>query len=146
MQRLSTIGADLLGETLAQFDSITPRPQRHQDATFAPLLTKQHGVIDWTRNAASIERCVRGFQPWPTAYTNYHGRRLIVWKATAEVSSLSAAPGEVVFAHGDDLVVKCGDDTALRLNEVQPEAKRRMSVRDFLNGTHLKAGDRFGEV
>jgi len=146
MQRLSTIGADLLGETLAQFDSITPRPQRHHDATFAPLLTKQHGVIDWTRNAASIERCVRGFQPWPTAYTNYHGRRLIVWKATAEVSTLNAAPGEVIFAHGDDLVVKCGDDTALRLSEVQPEAKRRMSVRDFLNGTHLKAGDRFGEV
>jgi methionyl-tRNA formyltransferase len=146
MHRLSAIGADLLGETLAQFDSITPRPQRHQDATFAPLLTKHDGVIDWTRNAASIERCVRGFQPWPTAYTNYHGRRLIVWKATAEVSTLNAAPGEVIFAHGDDVVVKCGDDTALRLNEVQPEAKRRMGVRDFLNGTHLKAGDRFGEL
>ncbi len=54
--------------------------------------------------------------------------------------------GEVIIAHGDDLVVKCGEGTVLRLLEVQPEAKRRMSVRDFLNGTHLKIGDRFGEV
>jgi len=145
MSRLSVIGAELLGETLNQLDAITPRPQRHQDATFAPLLTKQHGVIDWTHNAATIERCVRGFQPWPTAYTSFHGRRLIVWKAIAEVSTLNAATGEVIFAHGDDVLVKCGDDTTLRLNEVQPEAKRRMSVRDFLNGSHLKAGDRFGE-
>jgi len=54
--------------------------------------------------------------------------------------------GEVIIAHGDDLLVKCGEGTALRLVEVQPEAKRRMRVRDFLNGTHLKIGDRFGEV
>ncbi len=146
MQRLSTIGADLLGETLAQFDSITPRPQRHQDATFAPILTKQHGIVDWTRNAAMIARCVRGFQPWPTAYTQFKNHRLILWKASAETSTLAARPGEIVFAHGDDLVVKCGDETALRVHELQPEAKRRMSVRDFLNGTHLKAGDCFGEL
>jgi methionyl-tRNA formyltransferase len=72
---------------------------------------------------------------------------LIVWKSTvADTAGADARPGEVLLAHGDDLVVKCGDETALRLLEVQPEAKRRMSVRDFLNGSHLKVGDRFGEV
>ncbi|HEV2828563.1 MAG TPA: methionyl-tRNA formyltransferase [Pyrinomonadaceae bacterium] len=146
MQRLSAIGAKLLGETLSQLDAITPRPQHHDDATFAPLLSRQDGVVDWSRNAATIERCVRGFQPWPTAYTHYKSHRLIIWKAAAEASALDAQAGEVIFAHGDDLLVKCADETALRLLEVQPEAKRRMSVRDFLNGTHLKVGDSFGQV
>ncbi|MEP6819907.1 MAG: methionyl-tRNA formyltransferase [bacterium] len=147
MRRLSVIGAELVGKTLAQLDRLTPRPQHDLDATFAPLLTKQHGLIDWSNNAATIERCVRGFQPWPTAYTHHNSHRLIIWKARiTESSSADARDGEVLVAHGDDLVVKCGDETALRLVEVQTEAKRRMSVRDFLNGTHLKVGDRFGEV
>lgn len=147
MQRLSGIGAELLSETFAQLDRITPLPQHDQAATFAPLLTKQHGLVNWLNNAATIERCVRGFQPWPGAYTHYKSHRLILWKATVtEITSGDAQAGEVLLAHGDDLVVKCGDETALRLIEVQPEAKRRMSVRDFLNGTHLKVGDRFGEV
>ncbi|HEV7684614.1 MAG TPA: methionyl-tRNA formyltransferase [Pyrinomonadaceae bacterium] len=147
MRRLAVIGADLLGETLAQLDGITPRPQHDQDATFAPILTKQHGLIDWSNNAATIERCVRGFQPWPNAYTHHKSQRLIIWQSSvADAASADARTGEVLLAHGDDLVVKCGDETALRLLEVQPEAKRRMSVRDFLNGSHLKVGDRFGEV
>ena len=150
MQRLAVVGADLLSETLAQLDQITPRPQRHQDATLAPMLTKQHGQIDWLNDAVTIERCTRGFQPWPTAYTQHNSRRLIIWKArVAETGSSDARAGEVgevIVAHGDDLVVKCGGETALRLLEVQPEAKRRMSVRDFLNGKRLKVGDRFGEV
>jgi methionyl-tRNA formyltransferase len=147
MQRLSGIGAELLSETFGQLDRITPRPQHDQDATFAPLLTKQHGLVNWSNNAAMIERCARGFQPWPTAYTHYKSHRLILWKgAVTETVSLDGQAGDVIVAHGDDLVVKCGDGTALRLIEVQPEAKRRMSIRDFLNGTHLKVGDRFGEV
>jgi methionyl-tRNA formyltransferase len=147
MQRLAGVGAELLSETLAQFDSITPRPQHHNDATFAPVLTRQHGLINWLNNSATIERCVRGFQPWPNAYTHHKSQRLIVWKASVTETALhDAREGEVLVAHGDDLVVKCGDATALRLFEVQPEAKRRMGVRDFLNGTHLKVGDRFGEI
>ena len=147
MQRLASIGADLLSETLDQLDAMTPRPQRDRDATFAPILRKTDGVINWSNPAATIERCVRGFQPWPNAYTFHKSHRLIVWRAgLIEFSAPDAREGEVIVAHADDLVVKCGDETALRLTEVQPEAKRRMSVRDFLNGTHLKIGDRFGEV
>ena len=153
MQRLSEVGANLLSETLSQLDVITPRPQHDRDATLAPLLAKADGLINWSSSAARIERSVRGFQPWPNAYTFHNSHRLIIWRASVEGSAPLGAgdsdegqDGEVIIAHGDDLVVKCGEGTALRLLEVQPEAKRRMSVRDFLNGTHLKIGDRFGEV
>jgi len=147
MQRLAIVGADLLSETLAQLDAITPRPQHNRDATFAPLLQKTDGAIDWSNPAATLERCIRGFQPWPNAYTHHNSQRLIIWRASvAETAPSGALPGEIVIAHGDDLVVKCGAETALRVIEVQPEARRCMSVRDFLNGAHLKIGDRFGEV
>lgn len=142
MSRLAEMGADLLHETLAQLDEITPRPQHDRDATFAPMLLKENGLIDWSNNAFVLERAVRGLQPWPNAYTHHQTHRLIVWRAGAtRAELLKAVPGEVLAAHGDDLVVKCGDETMLRIIEVQPEAKRRMSVRDFLNGTHLKVGD-----
>jgi len=146
MQRLATMGADLLSETLRQLDEITPRQQEESEATFAPLLTKADGLIDWSASAAAIERSVRGFQPWPNAYTYYQTRRLIIWRSEVEETSHEGEPGSVVAAHGDDLVVKCGEDTLLRLFEMQPEAKRRMSAKDFINGTHLRIGDRFGEV
>lgn len=153
MRRLSEVGAQLLSETLSQLDVLTPRPQRDRDATFAPLLAKADGLIKWSNSASTIERCVRGFQPWPNAYTFHNSHRLIIWRASAEDATPGedggrdkGQDGEVIIAHGDDLVVRCGDGTALRLLEVQLEAKRRMSVRDFLNGTHLKIGDRFGEV
>jgi methionyl-tRNA formyltransferase len=147
MQRLAGVGADLLSETLAQLDVITPQPQLDKDASFAPILRKTDGAIRWSSPAGNIERGVRGFQPWPNAYTNYNSQRLIIWKAAVtDAVASDARNGEVIVAHGDDLVVKCGDETALRLLEVQPEARRRLNVRDFLNGTHLKVGDRFEEV
>jgi len=145
MQRLAEMGADLLAETLAQLGELTPRPQHDRDATFAPLLKKEDGLITWSNNAFVIERSVRGFQPWPNAHTNFHSRGLIIWDAEPmPMGDHDASAGTVIAARGDELVVACGDRTALRLVEVQPEAKRRMAARDFLNGVHLKVGDRFG--
>lgn len=142
MGRLAEMGAELLGETLAQLNEITPRPQHDRDATFAPMLRKENGLIDWSKNAFAVGRTIRGLQPWPNAYTHHQTHRLIVWRAKAARAELSnAVPGEVVTSQGDDLIVKCGGETMLRLIEVQPEAKRRMIVRDFMNGTHLKVGD-----
>jgi methionyl-tRNA formyltransferase len=145
MQRLAEMGAELLAETLTELSELTPRPQHDRDATFAPLLKKEDGSIAWSSNAFVIERSVRGFQPWPNAHTSFHSRGLIVWDAVPMPMGEHDAPaGTVIVAHGDELVVVCGDRTALRLVEVQPEAKRRMAARDFLNGVHLKVGDRFG--
>ncbi|HKR14012.1 MAG TPA: methionyl-tRNA formyltransferase [Pyrinomonadaceae bacterium] len=144
MDRLSETGAELLGETLSQLDHLTPRPQHDRDATFAPILKKEDGSIDWSRNAIEIERCVRGFQPWPNAYTSFNGKGLTIWRAQSVSSVSGINPGEVLAAHGDDLLVQCGEQTALRLIEVQPEARKRIGVRDFINGMHVKVGDRLG--
>jgi methionyl-tRNA formyltransferase len=147
MQRLAVIGAELLGETLKRLDELTPRPQHDRDATFAPVLKKKDGLIDWSQSAFTIERCMRGFQPWPNAYTGFNSKGLTIFRADPiESPAAEAAHGEVIAAHGDELLVSCGEQTALRLLEVQPEARKRMTVRDFINGLHVKVGDRFGKV
>ncbi|HEY2961283.1 MAG TPA: methionyl-tRNA formyltransferase [Pyrinomonadaceae bacterium] len=162
MQRLSEIGAELLSETLARLDELTPQPQDDTRATFAPILKKEDGLIDWIASASAIDRRVRGLQPWPNAYTSFSSRGLTIWRAQPlECGDLSplwpkrrqvgalqgeAQPGEVVVAHGNELIVQCGAQTALRLLEVQPEARKRLTARDFINGLHVKVGDRFGKA
>jgi len=151
LERLSREGAELLSETLARFDEIEPRPQRDEDATLAPMLKREDGMIDWTQDAADIERRVRGFQPWPSAYTFYKGRRVVIWRAAvfrieAEDGKSSSRPkaGEITDARGDSLVIECGGATALRVLELQPEGKQRMSARDFINGAHARVGETLG--
>jgi len=144
MQRLAGIGGELLGETLARLHELTPRPQDDAAATFAPILKKEDGLIDWSQSAAVIERRVRGFQPWPNAYTSFDSKGLTIWRARPVATSDVAAAGEVLVARGDELLVSCGEQTALLLNEVQPEARKRIPVRDFINGMRVKVGDRFG--
>lgn len=145
MGRLAHAGADLLGDTLMRIEEIDKRPQRDEDATLAPMLRREDGLIDWSRDAFEIERRVRGFQPWPNAYTSYESRRVVVWRARPERADQNRGEeGRIIEAHGDDLVVTCGKQTALRILEIQPEGKRRMSVRDFLNGMRVRAGGRFG--
>jgi methionyl-tRNA formyltransferase len=145
MTRLSQMGAEVLSETLARLDEIEPREQDEEKATFAPVLKKEDGLVDWAFDAAQIERRVRGFQPWPNAYTTCNSQRLVIWRAgVVNDEKAEGEVGEVIRAHGDDLIVACGDETLLSLREVQPEGKRRMSVRDFLNGMRLRAGQRFG--
>lgn len=146
MERLSEIGALLLGETLSRLHELTPRPQRDRDATFAPILKKEDGLIDWSMSAIEIERCIRGFQPWPNAYTSFNSRGLTIWRAQAVSSVLEGVPGEVMTAHGDDLIVCCGRATALRLIEVQPESRKRIGAREFISGARVQVGDRFGNT
>jgi methionyl-tRNA formyltransferase len=145
MRRLSETGAELLSETLARLDELTPQPQDDSRATFAPIIKKEDGLIDWTRNAEEIERAIRGFQPWPTAYTSFNSKGLTIWEAQALLDlAPGVQPGEVVVAYRDELVVQCGNKTALRVLEVQPEARKRLAARDFINGMHVKIGDRLG--
>ena len=142
MQRLAEIGAALLSQTLAQLDEITPRPQNDAEATFAPILKKEDGQIDWSQNAADIERRIRGLQPWPNAYTSLHSKRVTIWRAEQIQMAPRYPPvGKVVHAFGDHLVVGCGEHTLLELIEVQPEGRKRMTARDLRNGMHVKTGD-----
>ncbi|HEX8069987.1 MAG TPA: methionyl-tRNA formyltransferase [Pyrinomonadaceae bacterium] len=148
LARLADLGAELLSATLARFDELTPRPQRDEDATLAPLLTREDGLLDWTLAATDIERRVRGFQPWPNAHTLLRGARLVLWHAEAWTPppehSQAQPPGTILHARGDDLVIACGAGTALRVLEAQAEGKRRMSARDLLNGLRVQTGERLG--
>jgi methionyl-tRNA formyltransferase len=151
LERLSHAGAELLSETLARFEEIEPRRQRDEDATLAPMLRREDGLLDWTLDASDIERRVRGFQPWPNAHTSYGGRRLVVWRAEVPknedesgVRRNQVKPGVIMEARGDVLTVSCGGSTALRLVEVQLEGKQRMGVRDFINGSRVHAGEMLG--
>lgn len=145
MARLSILGAEALRETLARLKEIEPREQSEEKATFAPILKREDGLVDWALDAMQIERRVRGFQPWPNAYTKYDSQRLVIRRASVLTDQEQrVGEGEILKAHGDELIVACGDGTSLCLHEVQPEGKRRMTVRDFLNGMRVQAGERLG--
>jgi len=145
MSRLAEIGADLLSETLRNLDDIAPKPQESKEATFAPILNREDGLIDWSMDAFAIERRVRGFQPWPNAHTTFNARRLILWRGVSETTHAPIhSPGQIVEAHADGFVVASGQATALRILEIQFEGGRRMSARDFINGAHIEVGATVG--
>ena len=145
MSRLAEEGAELISQTLNNINGIEPRPQVDSEATFAPILKREDGLIDWSMDAYAIARRVRGFQPWPNAFTQFRSQRLIVWAAIPEwIEQLRFSPGYIIDAVRDRILVACGDGTALRLNEIQLENSRRMSARDFVNGFHVRDGDVLG--
>ncbi len=146
MKKLSVLGADLLSETLAMYDELTAQPQDDERATLAPIMKKEDGLIDWTLSAADISNRVRGFQPFPTAFTFYNGKKLTIWKAKEVQSSRFKiqSVGEILEAKGDTLLVFCSGDSVLQVDELQLEGKRRMSVRDFLNGMKIQVGEKLG--
>jgi methionyl-tRNA formyltransferase len=146
MQRLAVLGADLLSETLVKVDEITPRPQNDAEATFAPIMQKSDGIIDWNLTAREIHNRVRGFQPFPTSFTSFQGKKLTIWK-TLEMENEKwkmEIAGEILQAKGDEFIISCGNQTVLKILELQIEGKKRMPVRDFLNGTKIEAGEKLG--
>src|SRR5437016_330479 len=121
--RLANIGAEVVSETLKQSETIGPRPQRDEEATFAPMLKREDGLVDWSMDAFAIERRVRGFQPWPGAFTAIDSKRLIIWRATSEPTDFSVLPGHIVEARTDRLDVSCCHSTVLRIGEPPPEGR-----------------------
>ncbi|CAA9382218.1 MAG: Methionyl-tRNA formyltransferase [uncultured Pyrinomonadaceae bacterium] len=146
MGRLSTLGADLLSETLAMFDELVAQPQDEALATFAPIMKKEDGAIDWNLPAKEISNRVRGFQPFPTSHTKLQDKKLTVWKSQElQISDLGfQTVGEVLEAKGDKLFIGCGNQTVLQIDELQLEGKRRMTPRDFLNGVKISVGEKLG--
>ena len=148
--RLATMGAVLMVETLQKLseDKIRAVPQDHSRATLAPILQKSDGRIDFHRHATQIRNRLRGFQPWPGAFTTFRGKNLHIWSAqVVPVDSVPERLRPAELANVDGLLlVGCGQGTALELHEVQLEGKKRMSGRDFANGHRPFAGETLGEA
>lgn len=145
MERLSYLGAELLSETLNKLDSITPQKQDDLKASFAPILKKEDGLIDWSMTAIQIKNHVLAFQPFPKSYTFFQGRRFFLWRANVYKDAEGESTAEVVLqADGDSLLIGCGSNTVLQVVEAQLEGKNRVGARDFINGSHIKVGDRLG--
>jgi methionyl-tRNA formyltransferase len=146
--RLAAIGAELMIETLSRLQAtkITPKPQNHVEATLAPILTKEDGFMDFHRPAREIYNRLRGFQPWPGAFTKFRGKVLAV-TAAKPVQPLSSEPslgdGQLLL-RGSQLLVGCGQSTVLELLEVQPEGKKRMAASDFARGYRPAQDERLG--
>lgn len=142
--RLSELGASLLLETLRGLErgEINAAPQDNAEATHAPILKKEDGAIDFRRTATEIWNRLRGFQPWPGAFTTFRAKQFTVHAAKPATES-RLDPGQLA-GRGESLFVGAGANTALELLEVQPEGKRRMSARDFFNGYRPQLGERLG--
>jgi methionyl-tRNA formyltransferase len=142
---MAAVGADLMVETIRglQARAIHSRPQDHSKATLAPILKKEDGLIDFHRSAHEVVNRLRGFQPWPGAYTSFRGKNLQIWLARAVERSL--AEGEITVDSGH-LIVGCGAGSALELLEVQMEGKKRMPAADFAHGYRPKSGEKLGSV
>ena len=141
--RLAEIGADLIIETLRGLEqaTINPTPQENSQASLAPILKKEDGLIDFSRSAMEIYNRLRGFQPWPGAYTRFRGKNLQVLKA--KPASATMPPAEL-RVEGDHLFVGCGQNTSLELIELQLEGKKRTPAHAFLQGYRPKAGETLG--
>ena len=122
-------------------------PQDDADATYAPRLTKEEGLLDFSLPALALHNRIRGLRPWPTAYTFLHGRS-VWWFITHGVSATdrrgASAPGTCVAASANGITIACGDGRAIDLLQVQPEGRRVMSARDYLAGHGVLVGQRFG--
>lgn len=142
--RLAEIAAELIVETLRALEqgSAAPQPQDHAAATLAPIIKKEDGRADFTRPAREIHNRLRGFQPWPGVFTRFRGKTLNFWK-TRPLDSGTLAPGEI-RVESESLVAGCGEGTEIVISEVQPEDKKRMSAREFINGYRPKSGELFG--
>lgn len=144
--RLAVMGAGLLVETLAGLESgsIVPVPQDDALATYAPMLKREDGRIDWSMSAFEIHNRRRGFLPWPGVYTTFRGQRLHIWRSKP-VKDINLGVFGSLHADGRRLLVACGQHTALELEELQLEGRKRITAEAFRNGQRLTRDEILGE-
>ena len=145
--RLAELGAGLLSETLPRLElgEIRPVPQDNTEATFAPMLSRDDGIIDWSQTASQIANRIRAFQPWPGCHTMLGRHRLIVWRAYAGGAAQTTErpdvpPATITGLNKTGITVACGSSTQLSIEELQIEGKRRLPARDVANGLRLTPG------
>jgi len=146
-ERLSLMGAELLGRTLNDLSAgaIDAEPQNSDAATYAPILKKEDGRTDFSRPAVEVYNRCRGFLPWPGAFTTFRGHILNIWKAKPANPIDLGPPGTLRVIAGS-LLVSCAPSTALILEEVQLEGRKRVSADAFRNGQRLKGNEILGEM
>lgn len=141
--KMSLVGADLLIETLKKLElgTLTRIKQNDKDSTYAPILKKEIGHIDWNKSSTSIINLIRGLNPWPSAYTYYESEILKIWKAQVfEECCSSAKSGEIIEILKDKgIIIKTGDG-ALIILEIQSQGGKKMSVIDYMRGHHIEVG------
>lgn len=145
--RMAAAGPDLMVRTLRGLaaGTIKPEAQDNSQATMAPMLKREDGKIEWAWRAEKIYNRMRGFTPWPGAYTSFRGTLCHIWGRPAAVEFDSAEPGVLRVASGE-LYVACGEGTWLRVEGVQREGRKRVTTKEFLSGARLVGGEKFGGV
>ena len=139
--RLAAMGADLLLETLRGLENATihPRAQTHAEATYAPLLKKKDGHIDWNRTPEQLDAFIRGMNPWPGAFTFMEGNRLKIYKALPLDAASDQPPGTVIEGFEGELRVTAGGGV-LSILEIQGASGKRLAIHDFLRGCKMPPG------
>jgi methionyl-tRNA formyltransferase len=141
---LAQLGADLLASVLDRLaaGAIREQPQDDAQATYAARLTKDDGLVDWSRSAVDVHNLIRGLHPWPHAYTFWRGQRLILLRSSPSSETTHATAGTVIATQTDVLRVAAGDGH-VQILELQAEGRRPMTAREFQAGHHLAPGDQF---
>jgi methionyl-tRNA formyltransferase len=143
--RLAQAGAPLMTETLRRLakGDLAGRAQNHAGATTAPMLKREDGRIDWTRTATGIYNRMRGFAPWPGAYSEFRGQTCHIFGKAVEGERTTAAPGTMLNSE-DALLVACGEGSVLEISTVKLEGRKEVSAGEFLRGARLKTDECFG--
>jgi len=144
-KKMSEIGAPLMAETLRGIASgnLSPLPQKHAEATYAPLLKKADGRIDWNRPAQEIYNRLRGFDPWPGAYTSFRGQTCHLWAEPFSLRTLTGSAPGTLLLEGREILIACGHATLLRLLSVKVQGRKQVSAVEFANGARLTERERF---
>ena len=134
--KLSAAGSRLLSETLPKLinGELESIPQDHSKATFAPNIKREQEKIDWSAGGEDIYNKIRGLNPWPVAYTTMDGKVMKIWKGEKAESDKAAKPGEIVAVAEDGFYVQTGNRTAIKVTELQPAGKKKMTAFDYLRG------------
>lgn len=144
--RLAVLGSNTIVKALELMEKgeLTPVPQDHDKSTYAKMLNKKMGVIDFNNSAVVIERLVRGLNSWPSAYTYINGKTLKIWEAEVIADALEGQNGQVVKVSKDSFFVKCAEGM-LEIMSLQLEGKKRMNAGEFMRGYDIHEGMILGE-
>jgi len=136
-----------VAETLRGLDSGTlpALPQDNSQASFAPPLKKEEGRINWSLTAQQIYNRIRGLQPWPGTFSSFRGKNCAIWGRPLLMPSATVGLAGEILKADSNVVVSCGSATALRLEFVQLEGRKRVTALEFANGARLTRDDRFGD-